>query len=336
MKFKIRHADKIVGILTLIAVVFLVVVIFFLGSRQRWFQNPQSYYTILESASGVSENMPVQYKGFSIGTVDSIELVNSVQTEDAPLLPENDEVKVTFHIFEEYINRVKTGSLVKVIISPIGLGNQFQFYPGIGEALVEENTLIPLIDSYEARQLMAQGITQVREGEDNLSAIFAQVSDVLGNINTVLIQASEAMAGIDAAAIERIVGGVEETITSISSAASDVDNDLSPILQEIHNAVSSLNNKLNDPDGMLSSLLESDGVMLNELENSLHSLSGTLLNIEHLTGTQASGLIQELRGTISSAEDVLESLKNNPLLKKGFTENAGVESGGNSPRDIPF
>jgi phospholipid/cholesterol/gamma-HCH transport system substrate-binding protein len=351
MKFTIRYADKIVGILTIIAVLFLIAAIFFLGNRQRWFETKHSYFTTLDSASGVSENMPILYKGFTIGNVDSIELVNSVELENpedtsalenAVTLPQNDVVKVSFHIFEEYIERVKKGSLVNVNISPIGLGNQFQFYPGLGDPL-EENTLIPIINSYEGRQLMADGLTLVNEGEDGLSAIIAQVSDLLQNLNFVLLDAGDAIIGTDATALGRIVGGLDETIASVSgvltnvnSITSQVDNDLSPILQEIQYTVSSLNEKLSDPDGMLSSLLESDGAMLTDIEDTLDSLSGTLNNIEKISGTQAGGLIEDLRVTIGDANKVLESLKNNPLLKKGFTEDVSAESGGNSPRNIDF
>jgi phospholipid/cholesterol/gamma-HCH transport system substrate-binding protein len=349
MKFKIRHADKIVGILTLLAVVFLIVTIFFLGSRQRWFQTKHSFYTILESASGVGENMPILYKGFTVGNVDTIELVNSAESENAPVLPENDEVKVSFHIFDEYIDRVREGSLAKVNISPIGLGNQFQFYPGLGEPL-EEDAFIPLLDSFEARQLMSRGLTSMNEGEDGLNAIIAQASDLLQNLNMILLDAGDAIIGTDATALGRIIGGVDETVVSLSGVVSNVDNitstiddDLSPILQEVRAAISSLNDtisslteKLNDPEGLLSSLLASDGKMLNDLEDSLDSVSGTLNNIEKISGTQASGLIEDLRVTIGSAEDVLESLKNNPILKNGFTENVSAESGGNSPRDISF
>jgi phospholipid/cholesterol/gamma-HCH transport system substrate-binding protein len=336
MKFKIRHADKIVGILALIALVFLILTIFFLGSKQRWFSAKHSFYTILDTASGVNENMSIVYKGFAIGSVGTIELIND------PMLAENDKVKVSFTIFEEYIDRVKYGSLVNVNISPIGLGNQFLFYPGLGEPL-EENAMIPLISSTEGQRLILENQSQVSEGEDNLSALFTQANDFLQNVNAVLQDAGDAIAGTDATALGRIIGGVEETITSVSDLASNVDVELSPILHEIQStvsslntAISSLNEKLNDPDGLLSSLLAADGVMFNDLENSLQSLSTTLNNIEKISGTQASGLIEELRVTISSAEDVLESLKNNPLLKKGFTEDVNAESGGNSPRDISF
>jgi phospholipid/cholesterol/gamma-HCH transport system substrate-binding protein len=279
--------------------------------------------------------MSVVYKGFVVGNVAAIELVNSREAESAESSPEHDEVKVSFHIFDEYIDRVREGSLVNVIVSPIGLGNQFHFYPGLGDSLAEDS-FIPLIDSYEARQLMAQGLTLVSEAEDNLSALFTQASDLLQNLNMLLVETGDAIIGTDATALGRIIGGVDETVTSISSVASNIDAEIAPILQEIQTTVSSLNEKLNDPNGMLSSLLTKDGMMFADLENSLHSLSGTLNNIEKISGTQLSGTIEDVRVAIRSAEDVLESLKNNPLLKKGFTENLNVESGGNNPREISF
>ncbi len=336
MKFKIRHADKIVGILSLVAVVFLVVVIFFLGSKQRWFSKKYTFFTILQSASGVNENMAIQYKGFNVGTVDTIRL------------NEDDVVEVKFHIFDEYIDKVREGALVDVIVSPIGLGNQFYFYAGLGELLAED-TLIPLVDSYEGRQLMSQGLSQITSGEDNLSTLVIRANEFLESINIVLAEAGDAIIGTDTTALGRMIGSAETTLAGIDSKLDPILSEaqvavasLPPILQEVQNMITTLNVKLNDPDGMVSSLLDADGAMFKELENSLKSLSGTLNNIEKTTGMlpaempQVSGLIEDLRVTIKSAEDVLESLKNNPLLKKGFTDKAATESGGNSPRNISF
>ena len=332
MKFKIRHADKIVGILTIIAVVFLVAVIFLLGSKQRWFSKKYYYMTILQTSSGVSENMPIIYKGFTIGNVDSVKL-NS-----------EDLVEVSFHIVDEYRDKAREGCMVNINRSPIGLGNQFYFYAGLGE-LLEDNTIIPLIDSYEGRKLMAEGLSQVTHVEDDLSTLVTRANEFLETINLVLAEAGDAIIGTDSTALGRMIGSAEITIANISAATSNLDGQLSEALtgvQKIISDVTAVTSELSSPDSSVLKILDSDGKVYKDLENSIHSLSGTLSNIEKTTGMlpgempQVSGLIEDLRVTIKSAEDVLESLKNNPLLKKGFTDKAATESGGNSPRNIPF
>ena len=77
MKFKIRYADQIVGILAITAILALVLTIFMLGSRQRWFARNYNFQTTFETASGLSVGMPIQYKGFTIGKIKSIFLNKS-------------------------------------------------------------------------------------------------------------------------------------------------------------------------------------------------------------------------------------------------------------------
>ena len=125
MKLMIRFADQIVGAFIILALGALIFVIFMLGSSQRWFSRDYNFKTYFTSASGLSQNMPIQYKGFTIGHVKSINLAD------------DDRVEVEFTIFDTYIERVKNGSLVEVSVSPLAAlgGNQFLFYPGLGKTL---------------------------------------------------------------------------------------------------------------------------------------------------------------------------------------------------------
>ena len=107
MKFTIRFADQIVGVFIILALGIVIFAIFMLGSSQRWFSRDYYFRTYFPSATGLSQNMAVQYKGFTIGHVKSIKL-------DA-----NDQVEVRFTVFDTYIDRVRHGSMVDVSTSPL-------------------------------------------------------------------------------------------------------------------------------------------------------------------------------------------------------------------------
>ncbi|GHU53548.1 hypothetical protein FACS1894200_14090 [Spirochaetia bacterium] len=120
MKFRIRYSDQIVGVLVVVALVAIIFVIIVLGAKQRWFARDYLYKTYFERGSGLSENMPVQFKGFTIGNIKSFRLTDL------------DEVEVVFSIYDTYNERVREGALVHLDVSPIGLGNVFSFYSGHG------------------------------------------------------------------------------------------------------------------------------------------------------------------------------------------------------------
>ncbi|MDR2110779.1 MAG: MlaD family protein [Spirochaetaceae bacterium] len=326
MKFKIRFADQIVGILIIAAFVVLIFVIFMLGSHQRWFAKDHQYRTYFDTATGLSPNMAVQYKGFTIGSVKSFQL-----TED-------DEVEVLFSIHSEYGGRVRQGSLVDLEVSPIGLGNHFFFYPGLGEDPLEENAHIPSLNSPQGQTLIQLGLAKVPPKTDSIAKLIAQVGVIMDSLNGVLVEVKDAFAGTEATALGR-------TITNVTDLTGNMNQTLEPVLADVKKISSDLGilaDKLVEPDGLVSTVLDTEGAVYTNLESSLKSISGTLRNLEKTTGylpaemPQIAGLIMELRVTLGTVEDVLTALLNNPLLRKGVPPRVQTESNGVSPRGIAF
>ncbi|MDR2758923.1 MAG: MlaD family protein [Spirochaetaceae bacterium] len=335
MKFKIRFADQIVGFLVIVALVILVFVIIMLGSRQRWFAKDYFFKTYLDSASGLGDNMVVQYKGFPIGNVKSF------------VLTDEDKVEVTFSIYDKYVSRVRQGSLVELMVSPIGLGNQFLFYSGLGEELLEEGSLVPVVHSPQAENLIKMGLARVPTRDDSITQLLAQIDQVLTQFNTdllpavnvilrdldeVLVEVNEAVAGTDKTSLGRTLGGIDEL----------VNVSLDPILRDIKNISGDLEilaAQLIEPEGLIFTVLDTEGSVYTNLESSLQSISGTLRNLEKATAvlpSQVPGIVSELRDVLKSAEDVLTALLNNPLLKKGVPSPVEVQTNGTNPRDISF
>ncbi|MDR1239645.1 MAG: MlaD family protein [Treponema sp.] len=332
MKFTIRFADQIVGALIILALGALIVVVFMLGSSQRWFSRDYTFKTSFASAAGLSKNMAVLYKGIRIGNVKSFDLA------------EDDWVEVRFTIFDTYISRVRRGSVVELIQNPIGLGSQFLFYSGQGDYL-EEGDLIPAFNSPEGRQMAADGLALVPEHDDTISII-------MNRVNTLLDELNGAIAGTGETSLGRTLGNVEMASAGLREMSETLPGTLNESILTINGLVGQLEPVLADlgtfsarvaaPDGTVSALLDSDGAVYTNLISSLESISGTLRNLERTSEfipaqlPQVALIISELRTAIQSAEDVLAALANNPLLKNGVPQRVETRTGGTSPRDISF
>ncbi|MDR2142870.1 MAG: MlaD family protein [Treponema sp.] len=321
MKFKIRFADQIVGFFIVVALASLVVVIFLLGSRQRWFSRDYVYRTYASSASGLSENMSVLLKGMQVGNVKSFRL-----TED-------DKVEVIFTIYDQYNNRVKEGSLIQILISPIGLGNQFVFHPGLGTEQLNENDLIPTSRSEEGRDLIERGLGFIPSQSDTIAIMMDKANTILDDVITALDELNLAIAGSDASVLGRTFRGVEKTVSGLPAELEEIE--------KITRDISMITGELAGPKGV-SSMLDGTGTIITDLERSVQSLSGILSDVKQSTAylpremPQIINLLTSVRTTLQTAEDVLIALRNNPLLRNGIPEHMETDTSGTNPRDIRF
>ncbi|MDR0324192.1 MAG: MlaD family protein [Treponema sp.] len=316
MKFSIRYADKIVGTLVVLALIILIVVIFTLGNSQRWFARDIEYKTYFTSASALSVNMAVRYKGFTIGHVKRVRL------------SDDDKVEVTFTIFEEYSDRVREGSLVEIRESPIGLGNSFIFHPGRGVQLIEEGSFIPEITSIEAKWLIASGQTALPETDgDPINSIINQVMEIIEAINVAIIGSDET----DGSPLEHILKNIE-------TATARVNTQLSPIMDNLE----TLTGQISDPSGAVMSILSSDGPVYTELTSVISSIAGTIENLEKTSDfipaqlPQVAIMINDLDIALRSAQDVLTAVSNLPFIRSNVPQRVESGPGGTTPRDLEF
>jgi phospholipid/cholesterol/gamma-HCH transport system substrate-binding protein len=335
LKFKIRFADQIVGIFIIAALAALLFVFVLLGRSQRWFAKDAVFSTILPTAAGLSKNMPVQYKGFTIGNVSSFEL-NA-----------NDDVEVRLVIHEEYRNRVRQGSMVEIMVNPIGLGNQFLFHSGKGEILASGSPL-PTVGSAQARELIRQGLAVEPPHDDTISVLLAQVNSIMENVGQIIAEVNEALGpGSGSTEIGKIVGSLQNTMAGLGELPQSADSVIRMVeglLDGLRPAIANITDltaELNDPDGLIYTVLDTDKDVDASLVNSLNSVSAILDNLDKTTAfiptqiPQLSAIIMELRLTLKSAEDVLVALSNNPLLRKGVPQRPETQSG-TGPRDLSF
>jgi len=333
MKFSIRFADQIVGALVILALAILVVVIFMLGKSQRWFVRDYQYTSYFNSASGLSANMSVTYKGFTMGHVKKI------------MLTEDDRVEVIFSIFNEHNYRVRQGSLVELQASPIGLGNAFIFHPGKGRETLPEGAVIPEVNSAQAKELIASGLSEKPETSDS-------INNIINNVNMMLDTVNRSLAGLEGAdelTLGQIILGINDTVNSLSTRiepilggiqtmVDDLSGQLNPILTNVH----TLTDQMAEPSGTVMSILDSEGPVFASIAEVLESLSGIAQSLEKTAEfipaqlPQLSLLISDLQSTIVEVEKMIIALNNNPLLKGGVPEIKETGPGAATPRDLEF
>lgn len=325
MKFSIRYAEQIVGALVVLALAILVVVVLMLGRNQRWFARDYEYVTFLDSAAGVSVNMAITYRGFTMGNVRRITL-----TQD-------NRVEVRFTIFEENNDRVRVGSIVELNAAPIPMiPSSFLFHPGLGDELLSEGATIPEIRSQAARDLIAAGLASAPESADSISNIINHVESIL---ETVSISIAGNRDYEDLPELGRLLRTVNVSLTHVSDVLESVTGQIEPLLLFLTNAIENL---IDDVMGIVLTYLDIEGPVFSSLTEVLDSIVGMASSVEETIDfipaqmPQISLMLSTLHGTLIEAERLIIALTNNPLLRGGVPELRETGPGAATPRDLEF
>ena len=329
MKFSIRFADKIVGTLVILALAMLVVVIFMLGKSQRWFAKDYLYISYFNSARGLSVNMNVQYKGFTIGHVKRI------------VLADDDMVEVRFTIFEEHIHRVRDGSIVELQSSPIGLGNSFVFYPGKGKKVLDEGSVIPELNSLQAAMFIKTGLADTPVNEDSIGNIINQVVILMETLNQSLgkiLGDAEVAIGSMSEILQNITGQLNPILNNVETLTVGLNSQIPPVITN----VKTLTDQLASPKGTVMTILDNNGPVINNLTDVLNSITSIMGSLEKAIDfvpaqlPQVALLLSNLQSALVEAEKMIIAINNNPLLKGGIPEQKETGPGAATPRDLDF
>ncbi|AFG38081.1 MlaD family protein [Spirochaeta africana] len=323
MRFRLRHADKFVGLFFLVSLVFIITALIVIGSNQRWFASEYEYHTRFLSAVGLSRNLPVRLSGFEIGKVIRYEL------------NQDNQVDVTFVVYDTYRDRIHPGSVVELKSNPLGLSGELALYPGVQrDRILDEGSFIPRVNSPEGRDLVLSKQVVLPASTDPIAAILDNVEPLLRDLQTT-------------------VSSVNRTLTSVERMADQVDRALAgsgdgPVAEILANLAAvtasfeSLAQDLETPDGIvrrivgaegsLATLLDDDNELYNSILRSLLSVEGVLDNAMQLSAglerssPQLGVLLIEIQAAIDEARMVMEGVRNNPLLRGGIdSERRGRE-----------
>ena len=337
MKFKIKYADQIVGALSIIAIAAIIVMTFLIASTQKWFVKKHNYYTKVASANSVSEGMALQYKGFAIGKVKKI------------TLSDDDNVVVHFYVLDEYIDRVTIGSIVELSVSPIGLGSSLVFYPGASPLIIEDDAYIPEKASAEAKELIKNGKVVILEQNDTINTIISSATNLVNHIDELIQQINQLVSGNEQIPLARTINEVNAILRKVSALLSGDDsipaaaiiNDLNDTVDNLNAILEDVGGLTNDPQGLIPKLLESEESK-GTFDKLYASINTTIQDLNGISGSldsempQVSILLAQVQTLLKQVQDVMEGLKNNPLLKKGVPERTEQQSATPKLREEAF
>ncbi|GAB6089641.1 MlaD family protein [Spirochaeta dissipatitropha] len=329
MKFRLRHADKFVGVFFIIATAFIITALIIVGGNQRWFSRDYTFYTQFPTAAGISRNLSVQLSGFEIGKVIDYQL--------------NDDnmVDVTFVIYDTYYDRVHPGSVVELKSNPLGIGGGLAFYPGINrEQILEDFSFIPRINSPEGRQLVESGQVVLLGDIDPIAAILDQVEPILTGVQETVQTLNRTLASVEEMSVVVLAslkgegeGPVTDTLQNIAAVTASVDIVLQSA-QVILESVQLLAAELENPDGLLprivgaegsiATFLNDDNQLFDSVFGSISAVEASLENVEEMTRSlqrtspQIGVMLIEVQAAIEETRQVLEGVRNNPLLRGGI------------------
>ena len=302
MKFKIKYADQIVGILSLVAIVALIFIIFLIGSTQKWFVPKHNYYTIINSASNITIGKTITYKGFEIGKIKNFSLNSS------------DKVVVNFYITDDYKSKVVKNSIIEILTSP--LGSSVVFYPGNSSEPLEDYAYIPERSSEEAKAMILAHKVTVVEQTDSLNTILAMATTLVADIDVLVKQVNTALEG-------------------------NQDTPLTMTITQLNEILKNINELTSTGSGLIPKLLEDENSQ-GSISNVLLQLDSTMGDINSITASVESNMpgvtvmISQIQTLLKQMQDVMEGLKNNPLLKNGISEKPEKENAAPKLREDNF
>ncbi len=364
MKFRIKHADRIVGLFVLVAVGLLCAIIILLGANQRWFAKNYDFKSRFSSGAGIAPGTAIQMRGFQIGKIKKITL-----TED-------NQVDVDFHIYDTYYPKVRRNSLLELSVSPIGLGSQLLFHPGRSDEVLPEDSFIPSAESPEGLAILEQDLAEIPVRDDTISRLIAGLNPLLENasrtlvtVNRTLTEINRALAGQSAGPLGDIVQNVSQAtadlpraVTEATDLVENVESRVGGLLDELQGVLVSVNAiaaslaqaakemedptglvpKLLDPQGSLKTFLDDNNALYNKVLGMMGDIERSVRSLREIMGSLSSempkiaSLLEEGKTTLQKTQDVLEGLKNNPLLRKGIPERQEQQSLYRSMREGNF
>jgi len=375
MKFKIRFADQIVGIFVLVAIVAVGGVLILIGVNQRWFAKNYYFTSQFASGSGLSVGTPISFKGFDIGKISRMSLNDQNEVEVRFYIEDTyyDRVKpdsvleltsspiglgttLKFHSGKNRLPPVVEGSYIPSLDTDEGrrlVADGKVEIPKdvdvIGSVIAKLN---PILD--ETRQAIAD-IRRIADtinvalngGGGPMGTMVTDLSRTPGRVNTAVDDISVKInAVLDKVAV------ISDNVNAISMQTRGVIGDLSTnldvISQNLKDMTGSLKDtqglakRLLDPQGSIDTFLNDSNELYNQVDSALKNMNAITAQIksfvDFINGTrpQVTTLLEKGSDTLTSAKDVLEAAKNNPLLKGGVPSRTTQGAPMSSYRDENF
>jgi len=324
---KVRWSQLKVGVLGLSAFLILAVLIFLLTSSKGLFQKTATLRTYMDDASGMAEGTPVRLNGFTIGTLDAIELTKSADP--------NRSVGFVMRVQEKFLQQIPVDSVAGISAANL-LGDKFiNITKGRDPKTVKDGGEIKSLQSQDIPELMAQSASLLQTFQtivNRLDSLLAGVEAGKGNIGK-LLKDEELYNRLNGIASEG-----QNLLTDIRTGKGTISKLIydDALYQEIRSPIKRVDALLADLQagtGTAGKLLK-DPVLYDEAKSSLSEIRALLGDLNAGKGTagkllkdealhkRLEELVAKFNGTIdkiNSGQGTLGQLLANPQLYDSLT-----------------
>jgi len=308
----------IVGLFTLLGIVFFVAAIFVLGGNQKRFTKTISLKTILDNAGGLKAGNNVYFSGVKIGTIKNIRLI------------ENSDVEVDFNIEQKSQDYIRKDAEVRVSSEGF-IGNKIIVIQGGSStvAVVEEGDLLQSVKSIDTEEMMAtlqvnnQNLVSITSDVKRLSEKIANGEGTIGAVLTDSVMAMQVKA-------------IMASLTQTAANTAKVSTALNTFTQKLNTEGSLANELLTDTvvfkslqasAAQLQAVTQSAGALTTNLAEASEKMNrtdntlGALLNDPHMAQTMKQTMVN-LEESTDKLNQNMEALQHNFLFRGFFKKQA--------------
>jgi phospholipid/cholesterol/gamma-HCH transport system substrate-binding protein len=154
-----------------------------------------------------------------------------------------------------------------------------------------------------------------------------------GPVNDILVSVADSTDRLNTA-INRTTKDLDEVLANLKRITENID--------EMTSEPTGLVMRLIDPQGSIKTLLDDDNTLYQRIEGVFDGVDDIIAELgkfaQFVTGTspQIASILEQGRSAISQGQDIMEALKNNPLLSGGIPERQAQPSTFKSYRDEEF
>jgi phospholipid/cholesterol/gamma-HCH transport system substrate-binding protein len=207
----------------------------------------------------------------------------------------------------------------------------------------------PLIENLNnISYLIDEGIAGEDIQHNRIAQILESTKELEQTINNIL-------KGRDSGPVGDIINSASLTMQNVTEATDNLNEELEIILKQVEGFTANLEQtdglltRLIDPEGSLDTLLDDDNQLYDQITTVVDDIHLILRDVNDIvsglesyvdfvntTKPQVTGILEEGMRTLDSVQDVLEAVKNNPLLRGGVPEEKEQQSTFGGFRDENF
>jgi phospholipid/cholesterol/gamma-HCH transport system substrate-binding protein len=349
MYFRVKHFDRYVGILVVLAIILAVVALIFVGRGQKWFAKRVPYKVVFSRVQGLKPGTPVTISGMEIGNVKSLRLN-----------PQS-RVELMIEVLQRYQENIRQDSQATIAMALIG-GKTVEITVGSPEKpSLPAGSTIPSLEPKEITDLLKEidlkgSLKKVDEVLDNLNSITHKLDDpkgslfrTLGNLEFVTSQLKNGKGGVGAilqdskihAEINEAIAQVRRSLSNVEELtrnAAQVSQNLPPLMGEVDRSVKEVPKLIEEVKKALAELPP----ILEDVKKTTAHTPAIAENVKEITenvkkaSPQVPDFVTSAQETTEDTDKLIQGLQNHWLLRGSMPKGPKELSPAVGQRESPY